>query len=285
MKNTILSFTLITALFVLISCSNKSYTENPGKVMSAKFIRQIKLENKLREISGLALSKEGKLFAHNDEEGIVFQIDTKTGKTIKSFSIGEKMVKADFEGIAIAENKFFLVTSNGYLYSFDEGENNKTVNFIKYKTNLSKRENIEGLCFDEKTNSLLLACKGPSPGYSKHKRLIYSFNLKSFELDDKPRFIINLKELKKNYGINNFSTSGISLDKKTGEFYLLSAHEKALLILSDTGSIISAQRLSSEIHKQPEGIEITGNGLLYISDEGRYSKGFITVYNLKEITE
>ncbi|NTW64654.1 MAG: hypothetical protein HGA46_11425, partial [Chlorobiaceae bacterium] len=68
--------------------------ESPKKVVI--------LPTKLREISGLALSGEGKLFTHNDEKGVVYQLDLMTGRIIKKFYLvmdigkGKRCVKDDF---------------------------------------------------------------------------------------------------------------------------------------------------------------------------------------------
>ena len=68
--------------------------------------------------------------------------------------------------MAIAGNKFYLVTSKGNIFEFDEGNDNKMVNFKLYKTKLSSEYNVEGLCYDNEINSLLLACKDyPGKGY------------------------------------------------------------------------------------------------------------------------
>src|SRR5437016_9266243 len=60
------------------------------------------LPRQLREISGLALTTDGRVLAHGDEDGEVWEIDYRRGVLVKQFSLGERRLKGDFEGIAIA---------------------------------------------------------------------------------------------------------------------------------------------------------------------------------------
>ena len=143
----------------------------------------IKLPGELQEISGLTMTDDGRLFGHNDEKGFVYQIDYSNGNITKKFSLGEKYEREDFEGIAYANKKFYIVTSNGVLYEFDEGSDGESVSFQVYETDLNSKNDVEGLCFDPETNSLLLACKGyPGKGFKKQKA-VYSFSLDRMKLD------------------------------------------------------------------------------------------------------
>jgi hypothetical protein len=61
---------------------------------------------------------------------------------------------------------------------------------------------VEGLCYDPETTSLLLACKDyPGKGFEKNKA-VYSFALHTITLDEKPRFLIPLKDIRKNISGN-----------------------------------------------------------------------------------
>ncbi|KAB2844826.1 MAG: hypothetical protein F9K45_04505, partial [Melioribacteraceae bacterium] len=169
----------------------------------------VKLTAKLSEISGLTTSENGKIFGHNDEKGIVYQINYKTGEIIKEFYLTRWFPEKDFEGIAYANKKFYMITSDGILYEFPEGQNKSAVDYKIYNLNLGVKYNIEGLCYDSKTNSLILVCKEfPGKGFEGN-RSAYSFSLKNFKLDQSPKFLINLDELKNKFGLKNFFPSGI----------------------------------------------------------------------------
>jgi uncharacterized protein YjiK len=118
-----------------------------------------KLPGMLSEVSGLAVSPDGRLFAHHDESAIVFQIDPGSGDVIKAFSAGLMGVAGDFEGIAIAGDRFFLLTSGGELVEFREGEDGSSVGFQVHATRLGTRCELEGLAFDAEGGALLIPCK------------------------------------------------------------------------------------------------------------------------------
>src|SRR5512134_2075673 len=81
--------------------------------LQAKHPRQFTLPGKIKEASGLAMSADGRLFSHDDERGVVYQLDYAQGKIVKQFSIGNFGVQEDFEGIAIKKDTIFLVTGGG----------------------------------------------------------------------------------------------------------------------------------------------------------------------------
>src|SRR5690606_8221903 len=81
----------------------------------------------LVEVSGLALSPDGRLFAHGDEQAEVLQIDVRTGARVKGFTLGSPALTGDFEGIAIVGERFFLVTSGATIVEFREGGDGESV--------------------------------------------------------------------------------------------------------------------------------------------------------------
>ena len=245
-----------------------------------KDLHSLKLSEKLKEISGLAVTKDDRLFTHDDNVSIVYQLDINTGKIIKQFTVGKNAIYADFEDITFAKDNFYLVTSNGYLYEFKEGGDNAAVSYTRYETGLTSSYNIEGLCYDEETNTLLLACKEyPGHGYMD-VRTVYSFSLETYTLDKKPRFIINLEELKNRFNIDKFKPSGIARHPSTGNFFVLSAHSKSIVELSAEGKILNATKIPKKVHNQPEGITFLHDRTLLISDEGD-RRGSLTIYEAK----
>lgn len=48
---------------------------------------RVTLPAELREISGLAVTSGGRLFAHGDEEGRLFEVAPRTGNVLKSFAL------------------------------------------------------------------------------------------------------------------------------------------------------------------------------------------------------
>ncbi|MEJ2618208.1 MAG: SdiA-regulated domain-containing protein, partial [Ignavibacteriaceae bacterium] len=205
----------------------------------------------------MASTEDGRIFTHDDERGIVYQLNYKNGKVLKRFSVANKIPDRDFEGIAIAKDKFYLVTSSGDIYEFNEAGNGKNSKSKIYRTGLTVSYNIEGLCSDTSANSLLIACKGFPGKKLKGYRAVYSYDLKGKKLNPKPRFLLSLKHLDKKYGFKNFSPSAIEYNSKTETFFILSSHVKAVVEVSPDGKVLNGISLSGKIHKQPEGLTFT----------------------------
>ena len=241
-------------------------------------IKSVSLSKKLNEISGLASTNDGRIFCHTDEEGTVFQIDPSSGEIIKTFSLGQKKVREDFEGIAISKNFFYLVSSGGDIYRFNEGKNEEKVNYKIYKTPLGSIFDVEGLCYDRETNSLLLACKEFAGKDLKDKRAVYSFSLNKMKLNEKPRFLLSIKKIEEAIDKNVFSPSGIERHPKTGTFFLITGKGKAIVEISKDGRVLAEENLKDEIHKQPEGVTFLPDLTMLISDEAAGGKATLTKY-------
>ncbi len=242
----------------------------------------VELPRKLREISGLAMSPDGRLFVHNDESGVVYEVDYLKGKIVKSFSLGRFAVRADFEGLAIVGDRFFLVTSWGNLYEFSEGGDRKYVAYKMYRTALTMAHDVEGLCYDPDTHSLLMACKEyPGKGYAKSKA-VYAFSLETMKLDKKPRFLLPLRELRGKSRHKLFNPSGIERHPKTGTFFVVTAQGESVVEISPTGELLGQVFFRGGTHKQAEGITFTPDLTLLISDEGRTKRAELTRYPLKQ---
>ncbi len=272
-----------TQIFLILLLANKYILPQPHlNDYNLKNLKQFKISAYLKEISGLAASDDGRIFCHDDERGIVYQLDYADGKIVKRFAIGNSIPNRDFEGIAIVKDKFYLIASSGDIYEFNEVKNGKNSKSKIYKTGLTVSNNIEGLCYDPLTNSLLIACKGYPGKNLKGYRAVYSYNLKEKKLKSKPRFLLSIKHLDKKYGLKNFSPAAIEYNLKTGTFFILSSQVKAVIEVSPDGNVLNGISLSGKTHDQPEGITFTKEMKMLISDEGREGHGTITIYELKD---
>jgi hypothetical protein len=83
----------------------------------------------LAEISGLALTADGRLLTHGDETGDVYEIDYRTGLVARRFSLGPDPVTEDFEAISVRDSVVTLFTSKARLFEFGEGRNESSVPF------------------------------------------------------------------------------------------------------------------------------------------------------------
>jgi uncharacterized protein YjiK len=241
----------------------------------------MKLSNSLKEISGLALLNDKEILSHNDEEGTVYTLKIGNIEMTSKLKLGDGKVQKDFEGIAVVERSAYLVTSNGVIYKFDHSMKDEFVDFKMFKTFLKAENDVEGLCFDKATNSLLLACKNEPGKGNANTRAIYSFNLKKMSLERTPRFVISLKKLMQEYGFKDFTPSGIEKNPVNGNFLVLSSNPPSIIELNPLGKILAAIRLKPKVNPQPEGITFLNDGTMLIADEGQKKSGTITVVKLR----
>jgi uncharacterized protein YjiK len=76
-----------------------------------------------------------------------------------------------------------------------------------------------------------------------------------------------------------FQASDITMDPATGHLVVLASHQRALLEFTSNGDVVREFSLPDpKKHPQPEGIAITRDGLLVVSDESVRSPAAITVY-------
>jgi len=248
---------------------------------------QLPLPGRLSEVSGICFDAQGRLFAHNDELGMVCEIDPLNGSIRKSFYItsrgwyGTSRIAADFEDIAIVGTTFFLVDSSGTLYMFEEGEDGAEVEAVKFDTPLTESWDIEGLCFDPIGNRLFLACKewpkNHRPSGVKGVKPVFAFSLDEQLLSDEPYLLIPSADLKNISRDDRFKPSGMRIDPLSGNFLVLASIGSMVVELDRNGRLLSWKHLDTIRHPQPEGIALDSLGRLYIADEDLF-QGRLTRY-------
>lgn len=242
-------------------------------------LAQWRLPEKLKEISGLTLTPDGRLFAHGDERGRVFEIDYRRGVVVKEFSAGTPPVTADFEGITMAADTIVLLASEGVLYEFFEGANGKGVEYTTHDTGLEGFCEFEGVVRD--SNSYLLACKVVHDKALKGSVVIYRWpsppSANKLKPAAPPALVIPVSRIKGSNGWESLHPSDITIDPASGNYVLLAAREKVIFEVTRAGEVVFARELPDG-HSQPEGIAITKDGVLIISDEARTGPALITLY-------
>lgn len=250
-----------------------------GYALDADDPVQFDLGRSLREISGLAVDRSGRLFAHQDERGIVFQLDPSDGRITKTFRIGRNGVRGDFEGIALAGSRMFLISSDGELVEFGEGADGTSVEYER--RNIRSRRTcaeIEGLDYDAAADALLLACKITTGRNLRDRLVVLTLPLLTGELAAEPRFSIPLQFLDRYDLDSELSPSGIAVHPVTRSIFIIAARENLLVELDPAGGVLGVARLRGKSHHQAEGIAFAADGTMYIADEGRSGRATLTVY-------
>jgi uncharacterized protein YjiK len=248
-----------------------------GAARGAPLARWI-MRSDLKEISGLALTGDGRLFTHGDKRGVVSEIDFRHGVVLKRFTLGLKAVHADFEGIAVAGDVMFLLASNGKLYEFQEGADGAAVEYIVHDTRLGHECEFEGIAFDPKLNALLLACKHVrTDGPLQDSLVIYRWQLPS-AIDARPaRLTVPLTQA---IGANKWKglhPSDITVDPTSGNYVLVAAEEKALIEITPAGAVVSSRPLPTSL-EHTEGVAITPDSILILGDEAGKKPASISLY-------
>jgi len=232
----------------------------------------------LGEISGLAVTADGRLLAHNDEQGRVYVIDPRRGALLKRFAIGTNAgeASADFEGITVANGKVYMVASNGTIYEFVEGEDGERVRYSLHDTRLGKECEFEGVAFDPASGSLLLPCKTVGTRNLRDDLVIYRWNLQQTE-SRISRLTIPLRRVIGSNRWKKLHPSDITVDPATGNYVLVASREKALVEITPSGDVVRSGALPGK-HRQAEGLAITPQGILVVSDEATNRSAIITLY-------
>jgi uncharacterized protein YjiK len=247
--------------------------------ISADAGTQKRLPADLGEVSGLATTPDGRLFSHDDERAILYQIHPETGAILKSFSVGLLGTRGDFEGLAIAGERFFLITSRGSLLEFREGDSGASMGYEIHSLGLEAQCELEGLAFHEASGSLLVPCKNPKSDHLDGHLVVFSVPLDSMKPDPIPLVFLPLEAVDASGLGKNFHPSSIEVDPQTGSLILLAAREEAMIELSLQGEIRGSREFKRRNHPQPEGLAFLPDGTMVLADEGQGGRGTITLYH------
>lgn len=235
---------------------------------------------RFREISGLAASPDGRLFLHDDEQGVIGAFDPAGGKIVAAYQLGAELIRGDFEGIAVGDGRVFLTTSDGVLYDSPlpaPGSASRTLAVSRIDTGVGEHCEVEGLGFDPRSRLLLFACKAPRKRKLEGQVTIYRWSVALGRLADPKRLEAPLRDLDKRFA-GGFRSSSIEVDPETGHYVLISSADHGYVVLDTVGKVVASGPLAGR-HRQPEGLTIVPDGRMFVSDEGGRGPGTITAYS------
>lgn len=307
---------LLFSLIVMISCAGNTVIPPAGKQAKPRMdsittsgsdpfpydLRQptekIKLPEALTEISAIDAYKKSKMVCVQDEKGAVYVYDLSKKELKEEISFGSK---GDYEGIANVHDTIWVLSSDGNLHRIINF-NTKNQKTKEFNTPLNKENDTEGLCYDEKNNRLLIACKEKPGASMKGMRAVYAFNLQSNSIVTIPAYSIRLDDIRqflRQHNMEKFMTnelrslldpgkgdvtfqpSEIHVHPISNQLYILSSVGKLLLVLNRENKIQHIVSLDPSVFRQPEGMTILQDGTLYIADEGGDGHGNILKFNYR----
>ena len=234
-----------------------------------------KLPKALDEISGLA-SVGGHLFAHGDEQAVVYELDPAAHAIVRRFSLGRPAVRGDFEAIAVVEGRVFLTTSDGDLYTAPLGADGAAVPFVRNVTGIGRSCEVEGLAYDPGRRELLFGCKTPRVhgllgrlavfGWSPERRgaPVLRLSVPTSTIAGLEREPVHPSELMR--------------DGASGHLLLLAARAHVIVEVTPEGRVVSVARLRRSLHRQAEGLAAGPDGSLFVADEAAGQHPTLTRY-------
>lgn len=243
-----------------------------------KAAKRTKLARALQEISGLGVTQDGRLFAHADERGVVAQVDGCRADIQKSFALGNPPVRADFEGMAIVGERYFLITSAGRLYEMREGADGARVRFNVLDTGFGKFCEVEGLAYEPTDRVLLIGCKRTSHPELRGNVAIMRWSLGRNAPASPIALTIPLRDVFAKGAGRSFSTTSLEREPRSGNYVLVAGPERMLLEVTPKGAVVATRQLRRQLHPQPEGVTFLGDSVLVIADEGGNSAATLTCY-------
>jgi uncharacterized protein YjiK len=229
----------------------------------------------LREISGLALTARGTVLTHDDNIGRVYEIDPRTGILLKGFSLAGG-VRGDFEAITVAGADIYLLKSSGKIYKFQEGADASWVPYSVYDTGLGKECEFESMAYEADSSRLLLVCKKFLQKQPKEV-LIYHVPLPLGDRSAITAMQVAMKDVVGSNKWKNFHPSDINIDPITKNYVIVASHERGLIVVTPDGEVVRSEPIPGN-HRQPEGVAITSDSLLLVSDEANVKPPAITLY-------
>lgn len=254
------------------SCSEPTASKNKQSVFIIPYDldepQQFKLDDVLHEISGISRIESGDdLLAVNDERGELYRISP-AGEIIshKTFHKG-----GDYEDLAVVGNAVYVMKSNGNLY-FIPDFNAAELETKTYKARLRDGMEFESLTYDSTRQQLILLVKDGDSRAGKAPA--YVFDLQHREFHQEPELLIDPKKIS---GMNikgkSLRASAMARHPFTGDWYIVSAINRMLLVCGPDGDGKGYVHLSKKMLPQPEGICFAENGDLFISSEGLSKPG------------
>ena len=269
----------------LLSCVAVAAAPGPGAPSFAAYLakspeRQFFLPQGLSEISGLAAASADTVYAHNDEFGIVYEIELGSGHVVKAFALGKPTVKGDFEDIAVHGGHVYLLTSDGRIYEAPLGAHRKRVLYNVYDTGVGVHCETEGLANGPTEDDFLILCKQARGASLKERLVIYAWNLRDRSPAVTPWLNVPLDGLVDELDQANFHPSAFVWRRDKGTLLVVSAKGHSGIEVDLQGRLIDRIKFDHYLHPQPEALALMPDGRLIVGDEGPRGRGKVSVYAL-----
>jgi uncharacterized protein YjiK len=270
----------VCTLMVQTGCKQSSHGSPQGYDLRKPEKRD--LGKVLNEISGLSYDDDSNfLLAISDSKRKIFQINLKNRK-LKDYA--EKFAEqADFEDLVKIGDTVYALISDGTIIAIPRGtrdNNNTTV----YKFWSKENNDFETLYHDPELNSLVILCKSCEMEKGQGVRTAFRFDLAGRRFDSTVLYQINTDSVKAAVKTNDasFKPSAAAIHPIDKRLYILASSGNLLVITDTRGKVMEVYNLNPDRHPQAEGITFAPNGTMFISNEGKYGKATIQIYQYRK---
>ena len=234
------------------------------------------LPKKLHEVSGLAVAGPDSVLAVADEKAWVYQINVTDGKVERRVKLGDPVLRGDFEGIAMLDDRLYLVTSDGRLVHGRLSATGDVVTPTVVETGVGEYCEVEGLAV-RASGTLALVCKTARDKALKRKLAVFSVD----PAQSAPAELVievDVDQILEHVTGKKFNPSGIER-LGDGSYLVVAARQRAYAVITEQGEVVRAGSLPVwKMHRQTEGVTAMPDGRLVLADEGGDGKAMLSVY-------
>lgn len=272
---------IVSSVLIVQACRQKVRQIKSPPNYKFSEVQTIKLDLRLKEISGIAWdAARGEFLAHQDENGQLFLLDKET-KMIKPPSPFKFAGKGDYEDVAIYNGVPYILRSDGQLTKIIR-DSSGVRGVDAGKIGISGTNDFETLYADTARKALILLCKNCGLD-SKSEISAFAYYPDSIGFVNDPVYRMDADAIKK-MGPNKshkFQPTAAEIHPVLNKLFIISSPAKQLVIADLDGKPEGVYELGRKLFPQPEGITFKKNGDMYISSEGVTSKGTIMRFLFK----
>ncbi len=226
---------------------------------------RLELPAELREVSGLAVTGDGRLLAHGDERATIYVVSPTVGTLTDSFPLAGDP-RDDFEGLAVTGDGVALMTSTGRLLlaplTAGQPPEPRSV-----ETGLGGVCEHEGLAYDAVSDVLFLPCKEALDPRARGGLVVHRWAMAGRTAADPPRIVVPASTVARLLGGPVFRATAVEWLPDPRHLLILSSRPPAVLEVDSAGAVQGGAILDPRVHPQPEAITMM-NGMMLIGDEG-----------------
>jgi len=254
--------------------------------------RSFLLPDELHEISAIAAADDHTLACVQDEKGALFFFDLDQGRIVRRAKFGPR---GDYEGLAKVGGEYWVLRSDGVLLRLVAAEDRFEI-AETLATGLPVKE-FEGLAVDYAANRFVLAPKSVAKETEERElRPLFAFDLATRLAAKEPLLTLRLDEVldaarlqgidvptrttkrgKEKPSVRLFFAE-VAMHPQTGDLWLLSAGDRALLVVDRNGQFRGMHFFSAVEMPQPEAATFLPNCDLVLGSEGAGGQGVLRVY-------